>query len=201
MSNELQKYDAPACGDMTVPGAFPAGLGRRRSTVPTLVHIEDNQQWCEHVALVAAFLLPVRHLGYSTSSADGLALCRARRPSIVLLDLCLPGMDGFDLAERLAALAAGQRFFPPDVRAVVERLRHSPDSPCKILSTREQSLVEDFARGDSDAVIAAKHGVSRHTAHSHRGHIKRKLPAGGLGNLIVRDTKSDSGIRLSPSGG
>lgn len=47
------------------------------------------------------------HAGYrtleATSAEDGLALVRAHRPDLVLMDVQLPGMDGVQALERLSA--------------------------------------------------------------------------------------------------
>jgi two-component system cell cycle response regulator DivK len=47
------------------------------------------------------------HAGYrtleATSAEDGLALARAHRPDLVLMDVQLPGMDGIQALERLRA--------------------------------------------------------------------------------------------------
>jgi two-component system, cell cycle response regulator DivK len=47
------------------------------------------------------------HAGYrtleATSAEDGLALARAHRPDLVLMDVQLPGMDGVQALERLRA--------------------------------------------------------------------------------------------------
>lgn len=46
----------------------------------------------------------VRPIGSATTGRDGLELCRELRPRVVLVDLDLPDMDGFAVAEELAAL-------------------------------------------------------------------------------------------------
>ena len=63
--------------------------------------VEDNQR---NLKLVRDLL---EHAGYRTLAAtnaeDGLALARARRPDLVLMDVQLPGMDGVQALERLRA--------------------------------------------------------------------------------------------------
>jgi DNA-binding response OmpR family regulator len=41
---------------------------------------------------------------------SGLAAAREERPDVVLLDIALPGMDGFEVARRLRAAAKGDSF-------------------------------------------------------------------------------------------
>jgi two-component system, cell cycle response regulator DivK len=63
--------------------------------------IEDNDK---NLKLVRDLL---RHHGFetieATSAEDGIALARARRPQLVLMDIQLPGMDGVTALENLRA--------------------------------------------------------------------------------------------------
>ena len=49
----------------------------------------------------------LEHVGYrtleATTAEDGVALARAHRPDLVLMDVQLPGMDGVQALERLRA--------------------------------------------------------------------------------------------------
>jgi CheY-like chemotaxis protein len=75
---------------------------------PTVVAVDDDPLAIE---LVRASLEPEGWtvLGAATGQ-EGLALIRERQPSVVLLDLLMPGMDGFEVAEALRA--------EPDTRSV-----------------------------------------------------------------------------------
>jgi CheY-like chemotaxis protein len=66
-----------------------------------VVAIDDDSRAIE---LVRANLEPEGWtvLG-ATTGQEGLALVRERRPSAVLLDLLMPGMDGFEVVEALRA--------------------------------------------------------------------------------------------------
>ena len=63
--------------------------------------VEDNPR---NLKLVRDLL---EHSGYrtleATTAEDGLALVRARRPDLVLMDVQLPGMDGVQALARLRA--------------------------------------------------------------------------------------------------
>ncbi|MBA2449851.1 MAG: response regulator, partial [Chloroflexi bacterium] len=68
---------------------------------PSILAIDDDPL---AVALVQAVLEPA---GYSvvaaTGGEEGVALARRHRPALVILDLCMPEVDGFAVVERLRA--------------------------------------------------------------------------------------------------
>jgi len=63
-------------------------------------------------------------LGFQVFEADdglsGLEVALARRPDLILLDLRMPGMDGFEMARQLRAQPAGQAFKVVAVSASVQ---------------------------------------------------------------------------------
>ena len=66
---------------------------------PLVLAIDDDPMALE---LIRATLAPA---GYevlrAARPADGVAMALARRPALVILDLMMPGMDGFEVIERL----------------------------------------------------------------------------------------------------
>ena len=71
---------------------------------PTVLLIEDNEQ----NRYLATFLLETRH--YQVISANtghlGLELARTCGPDMILLDIQLPGMDGYEVARQLRRIEA-----------------------------------------------------------------------------------------------
>lgn len=69
--------------------------------------VEDNETNCDML------LRRLRRLGYEVSGAEngvsGLAAARSHAPDLILMDLSLPEMDGWEAARRLKADAATQR--------------------------------------------------------------------------------------------
>jgi CheY-like chemotaxis protein len=66
---------------------------------PTVVAIDDDARALE---LVTAVLQPEGWTVLRAASGeDGVALTRSRHPSVVLVDLVMPGMDGFDVVAQL----------------------------------------------------------------------------------------------------
>lgn len=42
----------------------------------------------------------------TTSGAEGVELARTRKPDIILLDILMPGMDGFEVLQKIRAFSA-----------------------------------------------------------------------------------------------
>jgi CheY-like chemotaxis protein len=110
--------DAPAAADGASP-ALPA---------VTVAYVEDNPA---NLALVEQIV--ARHAGVRLVSAPngraGLELIRRERPALVLLDIHLPEMDGYELLARLRAdartrdipaVALTAQAMPSDARRAIE---------------------------------------------------------------------------------
>ena len=79
---------------MTGSGA-PAGTGER-------VLVVDDE--ADIVALVAYHLAKAGYrVSTATNGTDALAAARAERPSLIVLDLMLPGLSGYEIIEELRA--------------------------------------------------------------------------------------------------
>jgi len=91
--------EGTSAGSAAVPAA-PAGAPR------TLLYVEDNPANLRLVQEIVRFRPDLRLLSAPDGPA-GLALARTERPDVVLMDLNLPGMGGFEVLERLRADPAG----------------------------------------------------------------------------------------------
>jgi signal transduction histidine kinase len=78
------------------PAADGHGLQPRRVLV-----IDDNQDAADSTAMLLGVLGAQPHVAYDGES--GLAALKTWRPDLVLLDLGMPGMDGFEVARRIRA--------------------------------------------------------------------------------------------------
>ncbi|MES2016888.1 MAG: response regulator [Pseudomonadota bacterium] len=66
---------------------------------PNLLLIEDNEDGREMMAtMLSACGYPVRHAG---DGLEGLRMAFAQRPDVALVDIGLPGIDGYEVARRL----------------------------------------------------------------------------------------------------
>ncbi|MEP6876233.1 MAG: PAS-domain containing protein, partial [Burkholderiales bacterium] len=102
----LPRAVAPALGLRTGAPPPAAASAPVATTAPrTVLYIEDNPV---NVLVMEAMLARVPHLTLTTAELpeQGLAMARAARPDLILLDIQLPGMDGFEVLRRLRLDAA-----------------------------------------------------------------------------------------------
>jgi two-component system CheB/CheR fusion protein len=87
----------PATAPPGEPGPAPADTGRRRR----ILYVEDDLEIAESMEHL------LQEMGYETrvahSGPEALTLAESYRPQAVLLDIDLPGMDGYELARQLRA--------------------------------------------------------------------------------------------------
>jgi CheY-like chemotaxis protein len=63
--------------------------------------VDDDRGFCQLVRRVLEASERAVKVHYAYDGADALQMMRLQQPDLVLLDLNLPGMDGFQLLERL----------------------------------------------------------------------------------------------------
>ena len=100
---ELATAAAPqltAQTDVTATTQLRDGSGRR-----VVLYVEDNQANLELVAQIIA-RDPALALLTATNAEDGIQLARQHQPQLVLMDVNLPGIDGYQALERLRSDAA-----------------------------------------------------------------------------------------------
>ena len=81
------------------------------------------------------------------------------------------------LRNAIEAVVSGRVFFAEVVQQVQQAMRNAPQSFTKILSDREQQLLQLLGRGLSNEEAAAQMGLTAWTVHSHRRNIMKKLGA------------------------
>lgn len=95
--------DLPRADDAASPGRAPPPVAQANSaSAIEVLYIEDNPS---NASVVAAFLAqhPYIHLQSAGDGPTGLAMARQGRADIILLDIQLPGMDGYEVLRRLRA--------------------------------------------------------------------------------------------------
>lgn len=67
----------------------------------TVLYVEDN---ADNVILVSRICEALGHtLLVATNGLDGVAKAEAHRPNLILLDINLPDLDGYDVAQQIRA--------------------------------------------------------------------------------------------------
>ena len=89
--------------------------------------IDDNPAFLQAVASLVRVWGNVDVVTVATSGEEGLARAAEEDPDLVLVDVVMPGLDGFETARRLKALPQPARVFvislsdqPPYYRAAAE---------------------------------------------------------------------------------
>ncbi len=90
--------------------------------------IENNQ---EHISLINSILSSEHEISLFESGEKALKILKTENPDLILLDLGLTGMDGFEICRRLKELDSGAR----DIPVVVLSSFPDPDKEAAALST------------------------------------------------------------------
>jgi len=79
--------------------ARPRGAGQSAGVRQRILVVDDHPVNCE---LLEALLVPQGYdVETANSGAEALAMARDNPPDLVLLDVSMPGMDGFQVAQQL----------------------------------------------------------------------------------------------------
>jgi CheY-like chemotaxis protein len=84
--------------------------------MPIILVVEDDTETRQALGEILTALFPASRILMSESGEAGLELIRRTRPSVVLLDLNLRGIHGFEFADRVRALNGGVP--PPPIVAL-----------------------------------------------------------------------------------
>jgi signal transduction histidine kinase/CheY-like chemotaxis protein len=110
--------EIPSADGAAAAGAGPAGdAGPGRRDGADVLVIEDDPST---VRLLREFLEPAGYsIAVASSGEVGLAIAKERRPAAVILDVLLPGMDGWEVLRQLKA-ETGLRDVPVIIVTVVD---------------------------------------------------------------------------------
>lgn len=75
--------------------------------MPIILVVEDDTETRQALGEILTALFPASRILMSESGEAGLELIRRTRPSVVLLDLNLRGIHGFEFADRVRGLNVG----------------------------------------------------------------------------------------------
>lgn len=162
-----------------------AALERVRDCRPDLVLLDvvladgDGLQLARELA---ALPIPPKILLLSVRR-DDVVLQAAHEPHVAAL-LWKGGDVLMGLPEAVRTVAAGGRYFPPEVREALRKFRSDPAAYFKILSDRELDLLPLLGSGFSDEEAAAQLGLKASTVKTHRLSILAKLNLPSTARLI-----------------
>lgn len=114
--------------------------------------IDDDLALCEALKLI---LEPKEFIVASASNgADGIRLCQEWQPDIVVLDLLMPGMDGWEVADRIRSFS--------DVPIIVLSAVSKPELVAKALNEG----IDEYLIKPVPGIVLAAH-LKRLTRRSH----------------------------------
>lgn len=128
---------------------------RPSAAAVTVLAVDDQPIFLRAARQLVADTPGFEHVGEATSGPDALELAAAVHPDLVLLDVRMPGMDGIETAQRMAALDS-------HTVVVLISLEETPDLPASLATVgatvhlRKQDLSTSALQE-----IWAAHGGSR----------------------------------------
>jgi DNA-binding response OmpR family regulator len=114
--------------------------GRRQTSVLVVDDEAANREWLKHVLEPAGFKVILAKGG-----RDGIELARSRQPDLVMLDLLMPDVDGFDVVEALGKHAATKA-----IPIMIVTAKHLTKADVAQLSGHVATIVERGSIGDAD---------------------------------------------------
>lgn len=106
--------------------------------------VDDQQMWLEALTALLSGLPKIKIVGVATGGQEGLDLCLREKPSQVLLDLRMPGMDGLQVLEALAVRQPSTK--------VIFLTGH--DDPVSILDGLTKGVRGYILKGSSQAYLS-----------------------------------------------
>jgi DNA-binding NarL/FixJ family response regulator len=82
-----------------------------------LLHVEDDQLWCERIAAILRSQCKVAYLGCVGSRADAITACTTHKPEVIVLDVSLSDGSGLELIQ-----CTGEMLRKPRIILLVNRM-------------------------------------------------------------------------------
>ncbi|SIN64237.1 two component transcriptional regulator, LuxR family [Parasphingorhabdus marina DSM 22363] len=157
-----------------------AGLEKAKQLVPDIILLdismpdvtgieilEEVRRWCPETRIAILTGLTSRKLLAQAweNGVDGIFLKTS---------------NSRDLAHELKLVCEGNRRLPPEVAELLDEEKGQEK-----LTQREAQILFAIARGETNATIARRLGISANTVDNHRSNIMRKLGAHSVAELLA----------------
>jgi CheY-like chemotaxis protein len=119
---------------------FKNKSGGRQTSVLVIDDQAPNRDWLKHVLEPAGFKVIL-----AAGGQEGIALARSRKPDLVMLDLVMPEVDGFDVVEAL-----GQDEGTKGIPIMVLTAKQLTEGDVAQLSGHVTTIIERGTIGDVD---------------------------------------------------
>ncbi len=137
----------PLAAGLGSPASQPLATVRARAALRRVLVVEDNSDAAESLRLMLQ--LDGHQVEVAATGEEGIARARAARPDVVICDIGLPGISGYDLARTLRA--------DPSLEArlvAVTGYGQPQDREMALLSGLERHLTKPYDHRDLQQVLA-----------------------------------------------
>ncbi len=125
-------------------------LGYKGSMTTVRIHIiDDDPDTVQVLALYFGVSIPQANVTWSSSGRQGLRTVVENRPDVVLIDIALPDLDGFETLSQL-------RFAVPDIPLIVLTAGPEEDTRQRVLDLgADEFISKPFECGDVMSRVAS----------------------------------------------
>jgi DNA-binding response OmpR family regulator len=130
---------------------FKNKVGHRKTCVLVVDDEAANREWLKHVLEPAGYKVILAKGG-----REGIDLARSRQPDLVMLDLLMPDVDGFDVVEALGKHSATNA-----IPIMIVTAKHLTEADVAQLSGHVATIVERGSIGDVDLLAQLLAALNR----------------------------------------
>ena len=142
----------------SVPHSTSPARSRFRKSAVSVFHIEDDPLAADTVARLLRRYDGYVAIGHASTGQDGVERCVALRPRILILDLGLPDMDGYDVAEKLERHSFAPKIILLSVRCDAAFLYRVAKTTTSIV--RKSARLHQELKAALDELIAGRRYIS-----------------------------------------
>lgn len=168
------KMDTAADPAQGVSPASPAGTVAAEPGRPLILIVDDSP---ESIRLLSGLILDKGDVLFATSGEAGLNLARQRRPDLILLDVEMPDLSGYEVCRRLKD--------DPDTRDIAVMIVTSHHSSAHEVQALESGAIDFLTKPLAPAVVRAR-VQTQLTLKSQADALHRQAMLDGLTGLYNR---------------